>query len=305
MNGPIRGMERSSDFYNNQKNYFVTGYLPDLNYRYVFGQISSVAKEMGEKHDASPAVTLLLGEAMLGAFFLASHSIKQHEKAISVHLECSGVATRVIAFARSNGAVRAMPGNPRAEWDGETAVGKGAGILSVNRWMEEGGKVYSSSIEMRDIPFDRNLEEFLSRSEQIRSFIQIRSSWHQSQYDIAGYMFQALPGATIDDAGAVIELVRGPVAEQLLRGVGGVESNRAFEHPFKGVLQNAKILQNGQFFLYCECNRDKIRNLILAIGRAEAEAILEQEKKLEITCEFCKKKYLFEEKEVRALFAGG
>jgi molecular chaperone Hsp33 len=289
-----------------RNNFFVNGILRDRNYRFVVAKISSVAQEMASRHASSPMVSMLLGEAMLGAFFLASHTGKQRERAVSLHLECSGPVRRIIAFANAFGGVRAMPGVPDAVWKGPVALGRGTGMMTVHRWLEEGGRVYTSSTEMRHESLSRSLEEFLGRSEQIQSFLRIETgSGSKDGTVVSGYLFQALPGASADDTDAILDMLEKIIPSHLIGEFGSFDNQGGAKGFTDGVLRNAIILNVGQFYLYCDCSRTKIASVLVSLGRSSAEEVLREYGEIEVVCEFCKKRYEFTPGDVEELFRGG
>lgn len=53
---------------------------------------------------------------------------------------------------------------------------------------------------------------------------------------------------------------------------------------------------------YCDCDNEKIESVILSLGEKEAFDILNEVGKVEIVCPYCKKKYEYNEEELRTVF---
>ena len=53
----------------------------------------------------------------------------------------------------------------------------------------------------------------------------------------------------------------------------------------------------------CTCNRARLEQVVVSLGRDEAYDILRENGKLELTCQFCNKKYVFTKNDVDALFS--
>ena len=51
----------------------------------------------------------------------------------------------------------------------------------------------------------------------------------------------------------------------------------------------------------CNCSKEKIERSLISLGREELCDIIEKDKKAELICHFCNKKYLFTEDELRKL----
>ncbi len=283
---------------------FCLGILPDREFRFVVARNTAIALEVGGRHAAAPQVSALVGEALLGAFFLATHSVKQENLTVSLQLECSGPLHRVLAFASAAGGMRAIPSRPDARWSGELHEGKGAGILTVHRWQDETHRVYSSSVEMRDTALAKNLEEYMGRSDQVQSFVGIEASVGDAgPLDVCGYLFQALPGATVRDIDAVLELVNHRSASALVETLlPGQPEERAREAVELGARQKVQVLRTGHFFSYCNCSQQKMENMLFLVGREKVMDLLQERGTVEVFCEFCKRRYELKADEVTALF---
>ena len=54
----------------------------------------------------------------------------------------------------------------------------------------------------------------------------------------------------------------------------------------------------------CKCSVARVANALRIAGRDEIEAALAERGVVEVTCEFCNRRYTFAPAEARALFAG-
>jgi molecular chaperone Hsp33 len=179
-----------------------------------------------------------------------------------------------------------------AEWNGSANDGMGSGVLQVNRW-KGSNKTYSSLVELRKTSLEKNLEEFIGRSEQLQSFIRIDSKNAGIIQRVSGYLFQALPGASADDADAVLEIMRNKDADLLTA------------HPDQSDLRAAipgRVLRTGQFHLFCDCSREKIQQALISMGRESLEELTIEQGFIEVHCEFCRKRYEFTGKDIEDLF---
>ena len=53
----------------------------------------------------------------------------------------------------------------------------------------------------------------------------------------------------------------------------------------------------------CTCTRERLEKVVVSLGRDEAYDILREKGKLELTCQFCNKKYVFTKNDVDTLFS--
>lgn len=290
-----------------ESNFFTLGIIPDLNFRFVLARNSAVAAEAAERIGADPSLEALLGETMLAAFFLVTHSIKTRDT-VSLHLEGEGPVHRLIAFASTDGAMRGTTARPDARWDGALWNGVGAGILRVNRWRDD-RQSYSSAVEMRAVSLGKNLQEFVGRSDQIQSFIRLESNFETNGErnsrvrNVSGYMFQALPGVGPNEVDRLLDMIGDRTPNEMISAllqptdpVGGTFRPDATEsHP-------VKILKNGSFHYHCDCNKDKVSKMLTLLGRDSIVELVQEKGCVEVFCEFCKKRYELSPAEVDGLF---
>lgn len=278
-------------------NYFLNGILPDLNYRFSLASAGSIAEEIGLRNSSSEQVTALVGEAILGAFFLSLHNTKSINRTIGLHLEGNGPAERVIGFAGSDGGVRGHSSQPHATWDGLSETGKGSGIMMVNVFENYGEKVYQSAIDMRAVPLNQNIEEYSGKSDQIQHFCKIQSRFDTERSELYGYSFIALPGATADQTDRLLNILQNKEPSELF-----MSEKQAGQALKTGPFESIQTMKSGFFFFRCECNRKKVESLLVSLGRSSVEDIIETEGNVEITCEFCHKQYVFDRTDVSFLF---
>lgn len=293
----------AKDKLHTRDNFFVSGVIPDKHYRFVIARNSAIAREAADRHKASQQIASIMGETMLGAFFLSTHATKQIDTTVSLHLECDAPIYRIISFADNSGDMRSYPGKPDSEFDDHEPLF--SGIMRVNRWVREATKIYSSAVEMRKVPIYKNLEEFIGKSEQIQSFIKIDSEKDENgDLQISGYMFQALPDASADDTDSILDMLNNVSAKFVLDGILSGTEDRKLPPESSNIFLEAKILRTGYFEFRCDCNRSKIAGLIRAMKREEVESILGEHGKIEAACEFCKTKYVFTAEEATSLING-
>ncbi len=70
----------------------------------------------------------------------------------------------------------------------------------------------------------------------------------------------------------------------------------------KFYLENFEKLSTTEFVYKCDCSQERIDRAVLALGKNEAESIIKEQGKIEVKCEFCQTKYVFDEIELKRLF---
>lgn len=66
---------------------------------------------------------------------------------------------------------------------------------------------------------------------------------------------------------------------------------------------NPVVLEEMHPTFACRCSRQGIESMIRNLGQAEAEGIIHESGKIEVTCEFCGSRYIFDAIDVQTIFA--
>jgi redox-regulated HSP33 family molecular chaperone len=54
----------------------------------------------------------------------------------------------------------------------------------------------------------------------------------------------------------------------------------------------------------CTCSRERVEAMLRSLGRAESDATLAEQGSVDVHCEFCNRRYVFDDKDIAELFAG-
>ena len=280
---------------------FIRGTLGDINYRYIAASAFRSIQHIWITHRMQPQPAVLLGQAAMAAFLLSARGTKEDDQTVGLHFECDGPIRRLITFGRFDGGLRGQAAEPSIHWNGSIEDGKGSGMLTVSLFQDHSRKVYGSSVAFDHRPISNNIMSYIEQSEQVHVLCEIGvftgdtiskisdSIDNMSSTGIYGIFFEALPGASNKDQDALLHFLSEESRFRPIREQGQLP-----------ILPG--ILAKGNLFSYCDCSREKIERLIIAMGKDEAMQIVKEFKKIEVTCEFCCKKYQFTEPEVAAIF---
>ena len=53
----------------------------------------------------------------------------------------------------------------------------------------------------------------------------------------------------------------------------------------------------------CTCSHERVAGMLRSLGREENESVLAEQGSIQITCEFCSRRYVFDETDIAAVFA--
>jgi len=140
------------------------------------------------------------------------------------------------------------------------------------------------------------LEGYFVRSEQLPTMLRLAADGDR----LAGFMLQRMPlehtRATEEDWEHLTILADTLTREELLKEDANTLIRRLFGNEELAVLPPRPVTAT------CRCSHAGISTLLLSLGRDEVDAVLADQGKVEITCEFCGRQYRFSPADVNALF---
>ncbi|AHG38863.1 Hsp33 chaperonin [Pseudomonas syringae CC1557] len=287
--------------------------FPDIDFtqRFIFdesdvrGELVALERSYAEvlaKHAYPEPVAQLLGELMAAAALLVGT------------LKFDGL---LILQARSSGAVpllmvecsseRELRGIARYE---ESLISPGAGLQDL---MPEGslaltidprkGKRYQGIVALDGVDLSESLSNYFVMSEQLGTRFWLKADGHRAR----GLLLQQLPAAEITDPEErdanwehVITLANTLTAEEMLSLDNQTILHRLYhEDP-------VRLFDIQPICFRCSCSRERSANALVSLGLEDAQQlVIEHNGSIEIDCQFCNERYLFDATDVAQLFAGG
>ena len=211
-----------------------------------------------------------------------------------------------------------------AQWDGERtgALGADATLADLAGGPDHGrlvltldpkgaGTVYQGIVALEAGSVAGLIEHYLATSEQLPSRILLVTGAHSLQAEppplssegktsAAGLLVQRMPGATEEDDvtwSRARNALDALVPASLLAPVSAADQLAA-TFPQDDV----RVFRAKPVSFACSCSRERVENALRIAGAAEIESILAERDNVEVTCEFCNRRYAFEPAEARALF---
>ena len=103
-----------------------------------------------------------------------------------------------------------------------------------------------------------------------------------------GYMIQLLPGATEQEITMLEQNVaKAPSVTRLLQQ--GLGPREIMDLVLRGF--DPQVLDEYDVAYKCDCSRERVERALLSMGRQELESLAQEEKSVEVNCQFCDKTY--------------
>lgn len=259
-------------------------------------------RELAGRHDYPPVVRRLLGEAVSAAALLSA-TIK-FDGALSIQASGDGGLRLLIAEATASGTVRGL-----ARWKGEpegTLLPEllGNGRLAITIDPGGGRERYQGIVELEGDSLSQSLRGYFSHSEQLPTRLWLAVDKER----LAGLMLQRVPGehgefSLVEDPGFSSDAWR-----QTVKHANALDPGELLELGVPELLaringDRAVRLYRGESWRFlCSCSREKVAEVLRALGRDDLESLIEEQQRVSVDCEFCNAEFKFDAIDVAQLF---
>ena len=267
----------------------------DMPVRGLHVRLENVWQHIVEQKNYPSAIRRALGE-LLAAGVLLSGNLK-NEGALIVQVQGQGRLKMLVAEATSDRTVRAT-----ARWDEEAEIGEdesladllGEGGVFVLTLQPKDGEPWQGVVPLEGEGIAQMLVNYMERSEQLDTHIVLSAS----DEAVGGLLVQRLPEEVLDEEAweHVSTLARTLTAGELAELDAQHVLYRLFhETP-------PRVFEPETFEFSCTCSRGKVSDMLLMLGGVEVGGVAAVQGSIEIDCDFCHSKYVFDETDVNALF---
>ncbi|MEB4592215.1 Hsp33 family molecular chaperone HslO [Candidatus Thiothrix sp. Deng01] len=234
----------------------------------------------------------VLGEALTAAVLLTA-TIK-HNGSLTLQIRGDGPIHLLVIQATAQGAVRGL-----ARWSREADAATlpalfGEAQMAITLESQHNNERYQSLIPLEGASLSQALEAYFARSEQLPTRLWLMSDASTA----AGILLQRLPQeqTTMEDWERTSILLDTLTNAELAH----LEPEEVLFRLFHE--EDVRLFDGKDIHFHCGCNREKVDNMLRSLGQAEAEAVLEEQGKIEIICEFCNASYTLDAVDVGQLF---
>lgn len=258
---------------------------------------TELVEEARKIHDLSPVATAALGRTLTMAAIMAS-SLKAEKDTITLQIKGNGPIGTILAVSDSKLRTRGYVGNPRVEVplrkDGKLNVGAVVGNDG-NIYVIKDIGLKEPYVGMSKIISGEIAEDFTNYfyiSEQKNTAVSLGVLVNSKGVKASGgYIVTPMPDATEEDLFILENRIKEakPISQML-------DENMSLEEIAKDITgdANLQLVEEGRNPKYeCTCSRERMEKALISIGKEELQKIIEEDKKAEIVCHFCNKKYTF------------
>lgn len=264
---------------------------------------------MMEHHDYPAHVRDTLGEAVAAAALLAS--TLKFEGLLTLQLrgegpmhlmlvECTdGLALRAVARLRE------VPAETR-----DLRALSGDGTLTVTVDNEDTANRYQGIVPLSGVSMSECLRGYFESSEQLPTRLWL----HADGENVSGLLLQRLPvtsktvGVTesgaqavpeeeVEDAWRRVQIIGDTVTGAEL---AELDDRKLLRRLFAE--DDVRMFESAPVFFRCRCSRERVENMLRALGQDEVDSMIEEFGRVEVRCEFCSRAYRLDAVDAAALF---
>lgn len=280
----------------------------DFTQRFIFdnhdarGELASLEESYAHvlaKHDYPQPVAILLGELMAAAALLVG-SLK-FDGLLTLQARSEGPLSLLMVECSSGRDIRGL-----AQYDAgqvEQAAGlrelMPSGVLAMTVDPEQGQR-YQGLVALDGDSLAACLNNYFASSEQLES----RFILHADGRRTRGFLLQQLPAdivpggeARADSWQHLTALAHTLTAEEML-GLDNVTLLHRLFHE-----EQVRLFDVDAVRFRCSCSRERSQRALLSLGEPDILALLEEQGgRIEMDCQFCNERYLFDAVDIRQIF---
>ena len=247
-------------------------------------------------HNTSPTATAALGRSLTAGAIMGS-MMKNDSDILTLKISGGG------PIADNKGNVKGLADNPFADVpsrsDGKLDVGRLVGKNGVvTTIMDLGLKdpyVGQSNLVSGEIGEDIANLYLVSEQQPSAVALGVLVDKDISCRAAGGYFIQLLPGIDDEDIDRIEERIKvsPSVSAMIDKGLTPEDIVKELLGDF-----DIDILSTMGLNYKCNCSRDKIRKVLISLGKKEVEDMLKEDGKAEVVCHFCNTKYQFNKEDL-------
>jgi molecular chaperone Hsp33 len=268
---------------------------------------------MMEHHAYAPQVRDTLGEAVVSTALLAS--TLKFKGLLSLQLRGEGPMHLMLVECTDGLALRAVARfrDPPPETR-DLRVLSGDGTLTVTIENEGQANRYQGIVPLSGASMSDCLRGYFESSEQLPTRLWL----HADAQSASGLLLQRLPMVDskpssvlaslgggvheedVEDAWRRVQLVADTVTSAEL---AELDDQKLLRRLFAE--DDVRMFESAPAFFRCRCSRERVANMLRALGREEVDSIMAEFGQVEVRCEFCSRAYRLDAVDCAQLFAGG
>lgn len=252
-------------------------------------------------HGLSRTATAALGRHLTAAAMLGA--MLKGDGSVTATVKGGGPLGALIAVAKPDGAVKGYAENPEVDLprraDGKLDVGGAVGRRGRLTIIKDlgFGEPYMGQVNLVSGELAEDYAMYFAASEQVPSLVSLGVLTADRVVSAGGLIVQMLPGASGEAVSAVEGLA--PSLRGISNRMDGIGLDEAAER-LLGPLA-PEVIGRLQTRYECDCSRERVERALISMGEQELRALIDEQGRAEVGCQFCGKQRQFTKAELAEL----
>lgn len=245
-------------------------------------------------HNYPDVLRNFMGELAAAAVLLAATLKLQGSLILQIHGQ--GAVKLLVVECTGDLGLRAT-----AKWEGELPssatfkelVGNGRFVITLDP--KDGQQTYQGIVALEGNSIADILQNYMIRSEQLDTRLWLMAGGQGA----AGMLLQKMPEQKSPDVDAwerVCQLAETVQSGELESLTGEQLIHRLFHE------EDVRLFAERPVHFHCSCSRENVARMLKMLGREEVQQILAEREEVEVFCEFCNQRYLFDAIDAETVF---
>jgi molecular chaperone Hsp33 len=247
-----------------------------------------------ERHDYPPVLRDLMGELCAATVLLAATLKLQGSMVLQIHGK--GAVKLLVVECSGDMELRAT-----AKWEGDLSGGTLQDLVGDGRFVitldpKDGNQAYQGIVALEGESIAEMLQNYMTRSEQLETRLWLAADGKHA----AGMLLQKIPekgGLQDDDPWDRAVLIAGTLKSEELLNVQAAELVHLLYHE-----EDIRLFESQSVVFRCTCSRENVARMLRMLGREEVDSIIAERGDVEVHCEFCNQRYVFDRVDADAVF---
>lgn len=279
--------------------YLVKAYAFGGTVRIYAASTTNLVEEARQIHGTWPAASAAFGRVLTVSLIMGA--MYKEDQTLSIRINGGGPVGEILTSVNAHGEVKGTIENPEVHFSekNKLAVGMAVGnngFIHVTKDLKI-RDMFTSSSEIQTGEIADDFTYYFAMSEQIPSSVGLGVLVNEKNEVFAsgGFILQLMPGAKEETIQKIEEHISQmkPISTLIANGNKPEDIVQMITHG------DHEFIQEMPLHYHCNCSKERFNIGLQSLGEKEINDLIDEQKDVEIICEFCKKQYTFDESELK------
>ncbi|MDY0023788.1 MAG: Hsp33 family molecular chaperone HslO [Candidatus Izemoplasmatales bacterium] len=282
--------------------YLVKAYAFGGTVRIYAASTTNLVEKARKIHDTYPAASAAFGRVLTASVIMGA--MYKEDQTLTIRIDGGGPIGKIIANVNANGIVKGLVENPHVHISSKNKLAVGMivgnnGFIHVTKDLKV-RDIFTSSAELQTGEIAEDFTYYFAKSEQIPSSVGLGVLVNENNEVFAsgGFILQVMPGVKPDTIAKIETNIKKmkPISEL-------IDNNQKPEDIINLITEgDHEFVEEMPLYYKCDCSKERFLNGLSTLDKKELKTLIDEKEPIEIMCEFCKTKYVFNIEELKEIY---